>query len=74
MGKKIHEIAKEVGLTSKEVLKIANDLGIEVKSHLSAVDDNDAKKIKDSITGKQDLGKKISVFYSILFNSSFKES
>ena len=58
MGKKIHEIAKEVGLTSKEVLKIANDLGIEVKSHLSAVDDNDAKKIKDSITGKQDLGKK----------------
>ena len=58
MGKKIHEIAKEVGLTSKEVLKIANELGIDVKSHLSAVDENDVKKIRDNITGKQNTEKK----------------
>lgn len=47
MGKiKIHEIAKEVGLTSKEVIKIANNLGINVTSHLSAVDGEQADKIK----------------------------
>ena len=58
MGKKIHEIAKEVGLTSKEVLKIANDLGIDVKSHLSAVEEKDANRIKENITGKKDMQKK----------------
>ena len=47
MGKiKIHEIAKEVGMTSKEIIKIANDLGIGVTSHLSAVDDEQADLIK----------------------------
>lgn len=52
MGKiKIHEIAKEVGLTSKDIIKIANDLGIGVTSHLSAVDDDQAKKIKENIKG-----------------------
>ena len=52
MGKmKIHEIAKEVGLTSKEVIKIANGLGIDVTSHLSAVDDEQANIIKKSING-----------------------
>ena len=59
MGKvKIHEIAKEVGITSKEIIKIANDLGMDVTSHLSAVDEEQAKKIKESISGKQKTGKK----------------
>ena len=50
MGKiKIHEIAKEVGLTSKEIIKIANELGIGVTSHLSAVDIEESNKIKSNI-------------------------
>ena len=50
MGKiKIHEIAKEVGLTSKEILNIANSLGIGVTSHLSAIDDEQANKIRENI-------------------------
>ena len=49
MGKiKVHEIAKEIGLTSKEIIEKANAIGIKVSSHLSAVDDEQAKKIKDS--------------------------
>ena len=49
MGKiKIHEIAKKLGLTSKEVIKRANELNIEAKSHLSGVDENQAKRIEDS--------------------------
>ena len=49
MGKiKIHEIAKKLGLTSKEVLERAKELKMEVKSHLSGVDENQAKTIEDS--------------------------
>lgn len=47
MGKvKIHEIAKELDLTSKEIIEKANSLGIKVSSHLSSVDDEQANKIK----------------------------
>ena len=52
MGKiKIHEIAKELGLTSKQIIEKANSLGIEVSSHLSSVDEKQAKSIKDSFKG-----------------------
>ena len=45
MGKiKIHEIAKEMGLASKDVIAKANELGIEAKSHLSGVDEKEGKK------------------------------
>ena len=59
MGKiKIHEIAKEVGVSSKDVVKIANDLGFDVTSHLSSIDDEQAEKIKERISKKQNIGKK----------------
>jgi len=49
LGKiKVHEIAKELDLTSKEIIEKANKLGINVSSHLSSVDEEQAKKIKDS--------------------------
>ena len=49
MGKiKIHEIAKKLGLTSKEVLEKAKELNIEAKSHLSGVDEEQAKVIEES--------------------------
>ena len=59
LGKiKIHEIAKEVGVASKDVVKIANDLGFDVTSHLSSIDDEQAEKIKERISKKQNIGKK----------------
>lgn len=49
MGKiKLYDIAKELNLTSKEVLEIAKKLNIEAKSHLSSVDEAEANKIKES--------------------------
>lgn len=51
MGKiKIHEIAKKLGLASKEVLKRAHELNIDVKSHLSGIDELQAKTIEDSFS------------------------
>ena len=50
MGKiKIHEIAKKLNLTSKEILEIAKNLNIEAKSHLSGVEDDEAKKIEEEV-------------------------
>ena len=51
---KIHEIAKKLGLNSKEVLSKAGELGIEVKSHLSGVTDEQAKEIENALSGKQE--------------------
>ncbi len=48
MGKvKIHELAKELNKTSKEVLEKAQELQIEAKSHLSSIDEKEAEKIKN---------------------------
>ena len=53
MGKiKIHEIAKKLGLTSKEVLEVANKLQIEAKSHLSGVTEEEAVKIEEKLNAK----------------------
>ena len=49
MGKiKIYEIAKKLNLTSKEVLEMAQKLNIDAKSHMSGVDEEEAKKIEKS--------------------------
>ena len=46
MGKiKIHEIAKKLGLTSKEVLEMAKNLNIEAKSHMSGLEEEQAKQL-----------------------------
>ena len=53
MGKiKIYELAKELNLTSKEVIEKANKLGIEAKTHMSTVDETQAKKIKEQFVKK----------------------
>ena len=48
---KIYEIAKELGLTSKQVVEKAQSLGMEVSSHMSSVDEDQAKKLKNSFKG-----------------------
>ena len=54
MGKiKLYEIAKKLNLTSKEVLEMAQKLNIDVKSHMSGVDEEDAKKIENSFANNK---------------------
>ena len=48
LGKmKLYDLAKELNLTSKELLKIAGEMGIDAKSHLSSIDDEDVAKIRN---------------------------
>ena len=57
LGKiKIHELAKKIEVNSKEVLEKALELGLDVKSHMSSIDEADAKKIEAKIE-MQDLQK-----------------
>ena len=52
MGKiKIHEIAKKIGVNSKDVLEKAIELGLDVKSHMSSIDEEEAKKIESNFSG-----------------------
>ena len=47
MGKtKLYELAKEMDIPSKELLEKARAIGIELKSHLSVISDEDISKIR----------------------------
>ena len=51
MGKiKIHELAKKLGLNSKDVLDKAIELGVDVKSHMSSIEEKDANKIEEKLS------------------------
>lgn len=43
--KRLYEIAKEVGVASKEVVAKAQEFGLSVKSHASSVEGNDAERL-----------------------------
>ena len=53
LGKmKIHELAKEIDKTSKDIITVAQELGIEVKSHMSSLEDNEIKLVKEKLLAK----------------------
>ena len=46
---RVHELAKELGLTSKEVLAHLEKIGVAVKSHASTVDEDTAAKVRSDL-------------------------
>jgi translation initiation factor IF-2 len=55
--KRIYEIAKEVGVDNKVVVQKAKDLGLDVKNHMSSVDDSQVAKLKNSFQNSAPAGK-----------------
>jgi translation initiation factor IF-2 len=45
MSKRVHEIAKELGLNSKEVIGRLNEAGIEVNHHSATIEDPDFERV-----------------------------
>ena len=43
---RLHELAKELGMTNKEALDLSVDLGIAVKSHSSSVEEAQADRVR----------------------------
>ena len=50
---RLYEIAKELGKESKEVVARAKELGLEVKSHSSSVEEEAGQRIKASFAAKE---------------------
>ena len=60
MGKlKLYELAKDMDMSSKELLEYANTIGISIKSHLSVISDEDAEKIKENFKKVEKVQEKI---------------
>lgn len=51
MTKRVYELAKELDVTSKKLVTDAQAMGIDVKNHMSTLDDAQAKKLVDSAKG-----------------------
>ena len=51
---KIYEVAKELEIESKKLLEIAVKNGIDAKSHLSSISENDYEKLKSIVKGRKD--------------------
>lgn len=52
MKKRIYELSKELGMESKDLLKILSDLGINAKSALNVIDEEVEEVIKELVLGK----------------------
>ncbi|UCF87161.1 MAG: translation initiation factor IF-2 N-terminal domain-containing protein, partial [Nitrospiraceae bacterium] len=50
---RVHELAKKLNLSSKEVLAKLAELGVEAKSHSSGIDEADAKKVLTALEKKK---------------------
>src|SRR5688572_16874158 len=48
---RVHEVAKELGLTSKEVLAHLDKIGEGVKSHASTITEDVAARLKADLSG-----------------------
>ncbi|MEW6540139.1 MAG: translation initiation factor IF-2 [Bacillota bacterium] len=47
--KRVHEVAKEINMGSKELLKVLTDLGVAVKSHMSTLDPEDIVRLREHL-------------------------
>ncbi len=47
---RVHELAKELGITSKEAIQKLNSIGVNVKSNMNSVTEKDAAALKNDVT------------------------
>ena len=58
LGKmKLYELAKELNLTSKDLLERAGEIGLELKSHLSTLEDDQIEKIRKAVSSTKSTKK-----------------
>lgn len=56
MSIRVHQLAKEAGITSKELIDKLHSLKIDVKGHMSALDDDTAFLVREELKPKKDRG------------------
>lgn len=50
--KRVYEVAKEIGVSSKELLKAAESAGFEYSSHMASMTEDEMNKLKSSFANK----------------------
>lgn len=64
---RVYELAKELEITSKELIVMLKDeFGIEVKNHMSVIEEEDANLIKELIEGKDKPAKDVTAEKSLV--------
>ncbi|MCG2712859.1 MAG: translation initiation factor IF-2 [Candidatus Omnitrophica bacterium] len=58
MSIRVYELAKELGYSSKELVKKLNELHVSVKGHMSAIDEDTAEIVRHELLGKKEQEKK----------------
>ncbi len=56
---RVYELARELNMTNKELLDKLQELDIEVKSHMSSLEDSDVTTIKDALFGRNEQTDKV---------------
>lgn len=53
---RVYELAKELGTTSKKIIKVLEDMNITVKNHMSTIETETAQQLISRLTGQEDTG------------------
>ncbi|MDD4872152.1 MAG: translation initiation factor IF-2 [Kiritimatiellae bacterium] len=53
---RVHELAKELGVPSKDLLEMLHTLGVEAKNHMTALEDDDTKRLRAAVVKAKKAG------------------
>ncbi|MFZ5646309.1 MAG: translation initiation factor IF-2 [Bacillota bacterium] len=54
--KRVHELAKELNIESKDIIRVMSHLGVDLKSHMSTLEDRDVELFMKNYNKKRDQG------------------
>ncbi|MGD8923338.1 MAG: translation initiation factor IF-2 [Syntrophobacterales bacterium] len=49
---RVYELAKELDMANKELVERISDLGIQIKGHMSSLDEEEAQLVRDTVEGR----------------------
>lgn len=55
---RVYELAKELGISSKELIEKIEDLKLDISSHMSTIEEEEADLIKELLEGKEEKSNK----------------
>ena len=56
---RVHELAKELGMDNKELMEMLEKKNVEVKTHMSSLEDNVVNDIRKNVKKGTDAGKSV---------------
>lgn len=52
-----YDLSKELGISNKEIIDVAKQVGISIRSHSSSISEEEAKRIRDKIRASKNQGR-----------------